>query len=473
MTTSTSDRYDLAVVGAGPAGLACAVEAATAGLRVAVLDQQPRIGGAFYRHSQAHAGAARPGALHHDWATFETLLARFDDHRDAGRIDHLDRHSVWAIEPGFTIHAMSGERERAAARVSADQVVVAAGAYDRTVPFPGWTLPGVMTAGGAQALLKGSLVAPPGPVLVAGSGPLLLVVAAGLLKVGVDVSAVVESSHPLRYLTKPSGWRGVADRGREATEHVTTLARHRVPYLAGHRVVEARSAGGQLAVDVTGGLVRPRRRTFEVGALLVSHGFTPQLELLLGLDARSRVDTDGSLVVEVDKEQRTSVPGLLAAGEVTGVGGASLALLEGLVAGRAAAGLAPPDGVAARIAAHRAFADAMHRVHRITDDWTSSVTDDTVVCRCEEVTAGQVRAACRDLGASQGRSVKLLTRAEMGLCQGRTCSRAVDELVRAATGTAPADGSLADSQDSARAAARTPGQPVPLSVLADRPEPGR
>ena len=473
MTTSTPDRYDLTVVGAGPAGLACAVEAASGGLRVAVLDQQLRVGGAFYRHSQEHARATRPAALHHDWATFVNLQARFDDHRNTGKIEYLAQHAVWAIEPGFTVHALRGERERAAARVSADRVVVAAGAYDRTVPFPGWTLPGVMTAGGGQALLKGSLVAPAGPVLVAGTGPLLLVVAAGLLKVGVEVSAVVEAAHPLRYLGKPSGWRGVVDRSREVTEHVTTLVRHRVPYLAGHRVVEARSVGGRLAVDVTGRLVRPRRRTFEIGTLLVSHGFTPQMELLLGLGARSRLDTDGSLVVEVDQAQRTSVPGLLAAGEVTGVGGASLALLEGLVAGRTVAGSPIPDAVMARIGAHRGFADAMHRVHRVPDDWTSSVTDDTVVCRCEEVTAGQVRTACRDLGATDVRTVKLLTRAGMGLCQGRTCGRAVDELVRATTGAAPARGSLAEVRDSARATGRMPGQPVPLSALAEPPEPGR
>jgi NADPH-dependent 2,4-dienoyl-CoA reductase/sulfur reductase-like enzyme len=323
-----------------------------------------------------------------------------------------------------------------------------------------------MTAGGAQALLKGSLVTPAGPVLVAGTGPLLLVVAAGLLEAGVEVTAVVEGSHPLRYLTTPSGWRGAAGRGPETAAYVRTLARHRVPYLAGHHVVAAHGAGRVERVDVTGGLVRTTVRTFDCATLLVSHGFTPQLELLVQLGARTRIDTDGSLVVEVDSGQRASAPGLLAAGEVTGVGGASLALLEGYVSGRTSAGLDVSEDVGRRIAVHRDFAAAMHRVHQVPESWTSRVTDDTVVCRCEEVTAGQLRAACHDLGASDGRTAKLLTRTGMGLCQGRTCGRAVDDLLSGVVGPTRSGGALRDIEARTRASARTPAQPVSLSVLA-------
>lgn len=459
MATSQPERYDLAVVGAGPAGLAAAVEAAAGGLRVVVLDQQPRAGGAFYRHSAAHQRASRPGALHHDWETFERLLARLRHYTRAGRVVHLAQHGVWAIEPGFTLHALRGERDRVPIRVQAGQVVVAAGAFDRTVPFPGWTLPGVMTAGGAQALLKGSLVTPPGRVVVAGTGPLLLVVAAGLLQAGADVRAVLESCHPTRYLTHPSGWRGTAVRAGEAGSYAAALARARVPYLAGYRVVAATGTDRVRSVQIVGGVVRRGTRSLDCETLLVSHGFTPQLELLLQLGAATHLDLDGSLVVDADVMGRTSVPGLLAAGEVTGVGGAALALLEGLVAGRAAAGVRVEPEVHARIAVHRRFAAVMHRVHRVSG-WVEHVTDDTVVCRCEEVTAGTVRDACRDLGGTDVRTAKLLTRAGMGLCQGRTCGRAVADLLAAETGVAP------DLPGAQRAGARTPAQPVPLSALA-------
>lgn len=459
MVTSRPEPYDLAIVGAGPAGLAAAVEAAAAGLRVALLDQQPRLGGAYYRHSVGHLRAARPGALHHDWDTFERLRARLRRYARAGRIDHLAQHAVWAIEPGFRLHALHGERDRVPVSIAAGQVVVAAGAYDRTVPFPGSTLPGVMTAGGAQALLKGSLVTPPGRVVVAGTGPLLLVVAAGLVQVGADVRAVVESAHPTRYLTHPSGWRGALYRGGEAGSYAAALARAQVPYLAGHRVVAALGTHELRAVEVAGGLVRRGVRRIDCDTLLTSHGFTPQLELLLQLGAATHVDLDGSLVADTDVTARTSVPGVLAAGEVTGVGGAALALLEGLVAGRSAAGVPVEPQVQERIAVHRRFAAAMHRVHRV-DGWVQHVTEDTLVCRCEEVTAGALRAACRDLGATDARAAKLMTRAGMGLCQGRTCGRAVAELLATETGVPP------DPAEVRRAGARTPALPVPLAALA-------
>lgn len=174
--------YDVGVVGAGPAGLAAAVRAATLGARVVVVDQAPRIGGSYFRHSAEHSAALRPGALHHDWLIFTALQSQFEDLCTSGAITFLPQHAVWALEAGFVVHAMRGERERAPVRVVADRLVVATGSYDRTIAFPGWTLPGVLTAGGAQALLKGSLTTPLGRIVVAGAGPLLLVVAAGLLR---------------------------------------------------------------------------------------------------------------------------------------------------------------------------------------------------------------------------------------------------------------------------------------------------
>ena len=204
---------------------------------------------------------------------------------------------------------------------------------------------------------------------------------------------------------------------------------------------------------------RGRTRTYDVDTLLVSHGFTPQLELLLQAGARSRVDTDGSLVVEVDVAQRTSVQGLLATGEVTGVGGANLAVLEGYVAGRALSGRAVDRAVHDRIDVHRRFARAMSAVHGSTHD-VAALPDEVVVCRCEEVTAGSVRAACRDLAVDDVRGAKLMTRAGMGLCQGRMCSRAVRDLV------AVASGRPVDDREVAHAGQRTPALPVPLANLA-------
>lgn len=445
---------DVVVVGAGPSGMAAAAQARAGGLRVALVDQQARIGGAYWRHRPQDA-VAEESAAHHDWATFRRIAARLDG------VELLLAHAVWALEPvdgGFVVRAARGEVAREPVRLEAGSVVVATGAHERVTPFRGWTLPGVMTAGGGQALLKGTGVVPGRRVLVAGSGPLLLVVADGLLRAGVDVVAVADTGHPSAYGLRPSSWSGIVSRMGEAAAYTRTLARHRVPFHAGYRVVEASGDGRveRAVIASRGG----RRREYDVDALLVSHGFTPQLELLVGAGAETLVDHDGSLVVAVDSEQRTSVPGLLATGEVTGVGGASLAILEGYVAGRTLAGGEVRPSLHERIAVHRRFARAMHGVGGGRPDALADLPDVELVCRCEEVTAGEIRSACRDLGVDDARGAKLMTRAGMGLCQGRMCGRAVSDLVALASGR-PADDGTAP-----RWAARLPALPVTLDQLA-------
>jgi thioredoxin reductase len=456
------EHADVVVVGAGPSGLASAVEASAHGQHVVLLDQNARVGGAYWRHSARHLDGSAEVPLHHDLTTFRRLLDRLD------QVDVRTGHTVWGLErlvEGFRVRALDGEVARQPVVVDAASVVVATGTHDRVTPFRGWTLPGVMTAGGGQALLKGTLVAPGARVLVAGSGPLLLVVADGLLRSGVEVAAVVEQGHPTKYGIHPTGWSGLSTRTREAAAYLSALARHRVPYLAGWHVV---AAHGTDRVDrVTVGTRRGRTRDFDVDAVLVSHGFTPQLELLLQVEPQTRVDADGSLVVVVDEEQRTSVPGLLATGEVTGVGGASLAILEGYVAGRALSRRPVDAAVHKRIGVHRRFAQAMHAVHGPRADWAEDLPDDEIVCRCEEVTAGEIRSACRELGIDDARGAKLMTRAGMGLCQGRMCGRAVTDLVVSETGR-PAEPAAA-----VRGATRMPALPVPLSVLARESLEGR
>jgi NADPH-dependent 2,4-dienoyl-CoA reductase/sulfur reductase-like enzyme len=450
--------YDVVVIGAGPSGMAAAVEAAVDGARVALLDQQARVGGAYWRHHPSQLDG--DSQLHHDWTTFQRLRSRLDT------VDVRTEHSVWALErvPGsFVVRATAGEVQRRPVLLDAGSVIVATGAYERVLPFPGWTLPGVTTVGAGQALLKGTLVAPGTRVLVAGAGPLLLVVADGLLRSGVDVVAVAEASHPTKYGLHPSSWSGAASRAREGAAYARTLAEHRVPYHAGYGIVRAWGDGRVEHAEIA--TRRGRSREYDVDAVLVSHGFTPQLELLLQAGASSRVDGDGSLVVEVDVQQRTSVPGLLATGEVTGVGGANLAILEGYVAGRTLSGRAVDRAVHDRIAVHRRFARAMHSVHTVGDDTLAALPDDVLVCRCEEVSAGDIRRACRDLGVDDARGAKLMTRAGMGLCQGRMCSRTVRGLVAVATGREVGD------DDVARAGERLPVQPVPLENLAAETRP--
>ncbi|MER6446100.1 NAD(P)/FAD-dependent oxidoreductase [Streptomyces venezuelae] len=431
------DPVDLAVVGAGPAGLAAAVTAAGLGLRVTLLDAGDRPGGQFYRHPAPGLGAARPEALHHGWPQFAAREAALRAHESAGRIACLTGHHVWSVLPhegAWTLHAVAGHApEERPAVVAARAVLIATGAYERQLPFPGWTLPGVVGAGGAQAMLKGGLVLPGQRVVVAGSGPLLLAVAGSLAAAGATVPAVVEAAAYTAYAGQVPALLRNPGKIVEAAGYGGALARHRVRLLTRHAVTEAHGTDRVEAVTVAR-LDRDWRplpgtaRRIPCDALAVGHGLVPQLELATGLGCETRPSPDGTVALALDAEQRTSVPGIWSAGETGGIGGAQLAMAEGELAAHSVAGALPPARLVRRRARLRAFAGAMAAAHRPGGGWTGWLRDDAVVCRCEEVPAGRIREAAGELGARDARTVKLLTRAGMGWCQGRMCGPAVAAL---------------------------------------------
>lgn len=462
-----TERPRLAVVGAGPAGLAAALAAAARGVQVTLVDAADQAGGQFYRQPAAALGALRPQALHHQWHTWERLRTGLDRHRAAGRLTHLTAHHVWCVtrDPGsgtFGVHALRGPAQEESATVRADAVLLATGGYERVLPFPGWTLPGVVTAGGAQAMLKGGLVLPGRTAVVAGSGPLLLPVATGLAAAGAQVAALVESADPAALLRRAPALALQPGKLAEGAGYAARLLRHGVRTLTRHTVVAAHGTDRLEAVTVAAldreGRLRPGgARRIRCDTLAVGHGMLPHTDL-----AESLGCTLSGTAVRVDGEQRTDVSGVWAAGEATGVGGAALALAEGHIAGRSAAarlhGSAPDPrhwAAAARARTRlREFAAVLDAVYEPPAGWAGRVPDDTVVCRCEEVTAGEVRGAVDPLGAGDLRTVKLLSRAGMGWCQGRMCAPAVAGL----TGCPLTAG-------------RRPfARPVPLGVLAGLPD---
>ncbi len=180
-------------------------------------------------------------------------------------------------------------------------------------------------------------------------------------------------------------------------------------------------------VDADGAVIAGTEQLLEdVDVVGFGWGFTPQVEIAVALGAETSIDADGSLVCVVDGQQATNIAGLYLAGEVTGVGGAVLAVAEGLVAGAAAAtGETPSAGANRQIKRHRRFAGAMHAAHPVPEKWDELLTDETIVCRCEEVNHGSIVAAREDLGATDARTMKSFTRTGMGWCQGKVCGFAV------------------------------------------------
>jgi len=389
--------YDIVIVGAGPAGLAAAHAAASSGARIAVVDDNPFAGGQIWRGGPQHAQDQRAPRL---WSALQQCR----------NVDFLQRTRVGAAPDERTLLA---ETPDGALALRFGKLIIATGARERLLPFPGWTLPGVTGAGGLQALVKGGFPVAGKRVVVAGSGPLLLAVAATLREKGAVVVAILEQA-PLRKL---AGF-GLS-LGLTPSKLTQALALRRalagIPYLFDAWVTAAEGDGTVRQASYRhGGTVRK----IACDLLACGYGLVPNTELAGMLGCRLRDRT-----VDVDAMQQTSVPGIYCAGEGTGIGGVDLSLAEGRIAGLAASG----QGEAARadMAARerwRGFARRLARTFALRDELRMLSSADTLVCRCEDVRYGDL--------ATHGswRSAKLHTRCGMGACQGRICGGATEIL---------------------------------------------
>lgn len=391
-------NVEIVVVGAGPAGIAAAVRAAEAGRRVVLLDASSEVGGQIWRHRDA---ATLP-ALARDWIAC-LRRSTVSVHRGASVVD------MRALDGGYELRT---ERRGEPWVMRANTVVLATGARERFLPFPGWTLPGVFGIGGAQALLKAGMPVRGARVVIAGSGPLLLPVAASLASHGARVELVAEQAAAAKVARFAAGlWRRPTLL-LQAARYRAAFAGTR--YALGTWITAARGDGVVQEVDVTDGTTT---RTLACDMLCAAFGLVAGTELArLAGCAVSR----GAVIVT--EAQETSVRGIFSAGECTGIGGVDLALVEGEIAGLAASGTAVPASLATRRSTFRAMAARMDEAFALRDELRAIATSDTIVCRCEDVRVGAIDPAWTP------RQAKLYTRAGMGPCQGRVCGAALEFL---------------------------------------------
>jgi NADPH-dependent 2,4-dienoyl-CoA reductase/sulfur reductase-like enzyme len=385
----------IVVVGAGPAGLAAAVRAAQCGAQVQVIDDNHEAGGQIWRNQSETGVSGRPW-----FRRFGELPIRFLSGAQVISADHSRR-------------ALLVETQSNVCKVRYEQLILATGARELFLPFPGWTLPNVMGAGGLQALVKSGLPVDGKRIVVAGSGPLLLATAACFRAYGARVKCIAEqasSSALLRFgarlLLQPTKlWQALRLRA--------SLARTR--YLPGCWVEAAEGRDAVRAVRLRRG---GRTWTEACDYLAVSYGLTPNLELAQLLGCRLRAGT-----VEVDERQRTSLDHVYAAGECTGIGGSEQALIEGEIAGYLAAGAEPRARklFARRRRADR-FAHSLARTFALRPELRTLARPDTIVCRCEDVALANLHVA------DSWRAAKLHHRCGMGPCQGRICGPIIEAL---------------------------------------------
>lgn len=390
-------NVDLLIIGAGPAGLSAAQIAAERGARVGVVDDNPLPGGQIWRQGPAHPPAGRA----------RELLAALERHANVAR---LSGTRVVQVLPDKRLRVEDAERGRT---LSYGKLILATGARERFLPFPGWTLPGVTGAGGLQALVKGGTPVAGQRIVVAGSGPLLWASAATARAQGAHIVAIVEQASPTAV-------------SRFARSLVLTPAKlvqalrlrldlWRTPYWRGAHVISAH--GNDQLRRVT---VRRPDGDIELSCdrLACAFGLLPNVELATALGCRTSLYAD-TTAIEVDAWQAASVADIYAAGECTGVGGMELSTVEGRIAAHAALG--EPDAARRLFDVrdrYRHFSARLHAAFALDSALRTLAADDTVFCRCEDVTFGQL------IGHLTWRAAKLHTRCGMGPCQGRICGAA-------------------------------------------------
>ncbi|WP_218062690.1 FAD/NAD(P)-dependent oxidoreductase [Komagataeibacter swingsii] len=469
-TLSVPMDTDAIIVGCGPSGMAAAIELAEAGCSVIVLDMQPAPGGQIFRNLEANIAADRSGggellaALGPSYRAGADLIRRF---RACTRIDYRSQTTVWEVRPDGTVGWLRGMQ---AGYLRAPCVLLAHGAMERPVPFPGWTLPGVMTAGAVQTLLKAGNLKPTGRVVLAGTGPLLLLLARQLHRLGVKPALVGRTDRPADALRAARHLRH--DGLTPVIKGLGWLAQLK---LAGVRSVTGLSglvAEGHEKVEAASFTVRGRKMRVPCDLLVVHDGIVPAVDIPNGAGLalqwdqvnaswRPRTAPDGQAASTLPSGLRPDHCAIRITGDARRIGGADAAMAHGRLAAQAIlTDLGRGSGVStkARKAVGRTLSVRPFLDAAFPPGLSATLPgDDTIVCRCEELTAGTLREKIR-AGFTNMDALRGETRCGMGPCQGRNCMVTAARLI--------AEGQDASIPTPPVFRGRPPIRPLPLGALA-------
>ncbi|MDB5786467.1 NAD(P)/FAD-dependent oxidoreductase [Caballeronia mineralivorans] len=440
-----AESVDVAVIGAGPAGLAAATQAARAGLSVVLLDEQEAVGGQIYRAIE-RSDVQRRNILGPDYAAGSALAGAFA--RSGAR--YVPNASVWQVTRERSVHYL---KDGKVASFEAKRVVLATGALERPFPIPGWTLPGVMTAGAAQILLKSAGEVPTEPPILVGCGPLLYLLGWQYVRAGVPIRALVDTTrHDDRWRAKRHmlsalrAWPYLS----KGLQLMRTLREAGVPMHEAAddlRVESGIDEDGSERARALHFSVRGVSHRIEANVILLHQGVVPNTQFTQSLRASHTWDEAQLCFAPVtDQWGELDVPGIFVAGDGGGIGGAQAAETQGEVTALAIAAQLGAIDTAARnrsaapllrrlgdVMRIRPFLDSLYRPR----DENRVPKDEVIVCRCEEVTAGELRRFVK-LGCLGPNQAKSFGRCGMGPCQGRLCGLTVTEVIADARDVAPA-----------------------------------
>ena len=451
------------IVGAGPAGVRAAQTLVAHGVRPVVIDEAPRWGGQIYRQPPAGFTRSKRTLYGFEAASADGVHRAMADILD--RIDYRPNTLVWSAEAG----QLDLVRDGVLSTEPYGQLIVATGATDRVLPFPGWTLPGVFTLGAAQVALKYQGCGIGERVVFAGTGPLLYLIAYQYAKAGAKVVAVLDTA---RFWDKCMALPAMLRQPKVLAKGLYYLGWLRAHGIAVHEGARLLEATGD--TQVNGLLWSDAKGEHALACDAVGFGYALRSETQLAdlLDCRFAYnDLQRAALPERDAAGRSSVAGVYLAGDGAGIMGADAAEMAGELAALALladAGMPVNSGRAAaletKLAAVSAFRIGLERAFPFPLDWAATARDELIICRCENVTAGELRACVRDTGAREMNRLKALTRVGMGRCQGRTCGLAAAEILAHACHVEP--------QAVGRLRGQAPIKPLPFTAMAPAPAQG-
>jgi thioredoxin reductase/bacterioferritin-associated ferredoxin len=433
---------ELVVIGGGPAGISAAIEAARRDVAVVLVDENRSLGGKVLKLQES--GLVIRHSDPFEAEVGRNLLGEFE--RIAGKVTLYLNTEVWNIDDQKIVELYSENKSASPEkRIRAQKLIIAAGAQERAVPFPGWTLPGVFTVGGLNTLVKRGVL-PGKNFLVAGSGPLLLVLAQNLLNAGANLRAIVEAASTKDILGKSVELISTAGmpRLRQAAAYLYNIIARRVPFYHGHAVVRAMGENevSKVVAAKLGADWKPipgMQKEFPVDAVAVGYSLMPSVELSRICGCRHSFDERlGYWCVDRNDRLETTISGVFVAGDSSRIKGYQAAIDEGRAAGIAACsqlGKLSKDQadqlirpLQCKLIRAKNFGQALDAVSAPRAGILDSMPDDTVICRCEEVTLRHIRNAVAQ-GAGDINDIKRRTRLGMGHCQGRFCGQMINELL--------------------------------------------
>ena len=462
--TNDIKKVDLVVLGAGPAGVAAANVASKEGAEVVIIDENSSAGGQIYR--------APPNEFQPQNSFKSDEFREGEKQRNIlknSNVKALFKHRVWSVSSDLVVSTVG---PNGLSSWHARSLIIANGALERIIPFPGWTIPGVIGLAASTILLKSQYVLPGQSTVVAGCGPLLIAVANGIIKSGGKVSAIIDLNSKSDWIKASPRLLSRPDQLFKGMSWFANIMKAGIKLYGGHAVTNTKQVDNVLRISIApinsaGSILDSKNQKIVEGdCLAIGHGLFPSTEITRLLKAKHIYDPlKGGWVPLIDDDFRSSIPGVYIAGDATGISGAFSAVQKGRIAGMAAVrdlNVMSSQKYKAKIKSeliilkkNENFGKAAVRLMKFRPELIQTITSETIVCRCEDVFRSEIDEAIES-GARDLNQLKAWTRCGMGPCQGRTCSEAIEAILASKVGSRELAGQWTG---------RTPLRPVPIEQI--------